>query len=410
MVEQMIREDVIKHKGNTTKLFDTGKTVRSKDTRLFLGEDSSRRNIQTYHDPKYPWILEFAEELRAIGNWSKNEIDLSKEKKDFDSLSEAGRHIFEKGLKFGIALDSCAGRGPLRLFSEGGLSNNPEWELYLTNHQNNELLHSESYTEMVRAIFNDVDDFIESIITDDFVLARADSILKELNEVTDILNRRDSNLTAWDAGWQNTVFHKSADSGEYINDKLVKKCIYKAAVILNMFEGIRFFATFVTGWSFSEQPEKLMSGSSNIFKLIARDEMIHLDVFQKVIKLIRTSEEEGFLEVVAEMEDEIYELFRKAHREEMEWIEHLFSKGSPLIGMNETILKEYMDYIFAVRITNIGMDPSIIGLKIGTNPLPWVDNYLDSSHIKSAPQEIESVNYVAAIDSSLDEDFSLDDL
>lgn len=406
----MIREDVIKHKGNTTRLFDTGKTVRSKDTRLFLGKDSSRRNIQTYHDPKYPWILEFAEELRAIGNWSKNEIDLSKEKKDFDSLSEAGRHIFEKGLKFGIALDSCAGRGPLRLFSEGGLSNNPEWELYLTNHQNNELLHSESYTEMVRAIFNDVDDFIESIITDDFVLARADSILKELNEVTDILNRRDSNLTAWDAGWENTVFHKSADSKEYINDKLVKKCIYKAAVILNMFEGIRFFATFVTGWSFSEQPEKLMSGSSNIFKLIARDEMIHLDVFQKVIKLIRTSEEEGFLEVVAEMEDEIYELFRKAHREEMEWIEHLFSKGSPLIGMNETILKEYMDYIFAVRITNIGMDPSIIGLKIGTNPLPWVDNYLDSSHIKSAPQEIESVNYVAAIDSSLDEDFSLDDL
>ena len=292
----MIHEDVIKLEGNTTKIFNTGETVRSKDTRLFLGENSSNRNIQTYHAPKYPWILEFAEELRALGNWSKNEIDLSKEKKDFDSLSKAGRHIFEKGLKFGIALDSCAGRSPLRLFSESGLSNNPEWELYLTNHQNNELLHSESYTEMVRAIFNDVDDFIESIITDDFVLQRAESILKELDKVTDILNRRDANLTAWDAGWQNTVFHRSDDE-DFINDNLVKKCIYKSAIILNMFEGIRFFATFVTAWSFSEQPEKLLAGSSNIFKLIARDEMIHLDVFQKVIKLLRTSEEEGFFEV-----------------------------------------------------------------------------------------------------------------
>ena len=405
----MIHEDVIKLKGNTTKIFNTGETVRSKDTRLFLGENSSNRNIQTYHAPKYPWILEFAEELRALGNWSKNEIDLSKEKKDFDSLSKAGRHIFEKGLKFGIALDSCAGRSPLRLFSESGLSNNPEWELYLTNHQNNELLHSESYTEMVRAIFNDVDDFIESIITDDFVLQRAESILKELDKVTDILNRRDANLTAWDAGWQNTVFHRSDDE-DFINDNLVKKCIYKSAIILNMFEGIRFFATFVTAWSFSEQPEKLLAGSSNIFKLIARDEMIHLDVFQKVIKLLRTNEEEGFFEVINEMEDEIYELFRTAHKEEMDWIEHLFSKGSPLIGMNETILKEYMDYIFAVRMTNIGMDPAVIGLKLKTNPLPWVDNYLDSSHIKSAPQEIESVNYVAAIDSSLDEDFTLEDL
>ena len=405
----MIHEDVIRLEGNTTKIFNTEETVRSKDTRLFLGENSSNRNIQTYHAPKYPWILEFAEELRALGNWSKNEIDLSKEKKDFDSLSKAGRHIFEKGLKFGIALDSCAGRSPLRLFSESGLSNNPEWELYLTNHQNNELLHSESYTEMVRAIFNDVDDFIESIITDDFVLQRAESILKELDKVIDILNRRDANLTAWDAGWQNTVFHRSDDE-DFINDNLVKKCIYKSAIILNMFEGIRFFATFVTAWSFSEQPEKLLAGSSNIFKLIARDEMIHLDVFQKVIKLLRTSEEEGFFEVVNEMEDEIYELFRTAHKEEMDWIEHLFSKGSPLIGMNETILKEYMDYIFAVRMTNIGMDPDIIGLKLKTNPLPWVDNYLDSSHIKSAPQEIESVNYVAAIDSSLDEDFTLEDL
>ena len=405
----MIKEDKIKLRDNTTKIFNTGETVRSKDTRLFLGENSSNRNIQTYHAPKYPWILEFAEELRALGNWSKNEIDLSKEKKDFDSLSKAGRHIFEKGLKFGIALDSCAGRSPLRLFSESGLSNNPEWELYLTNHQNNELLHSESYTEMVRAIFNDVDDFIESILTDDFVLQRAESILKELDKVTDILNRREANLTAWDAGWQNTVFHRSDDE-DFINDNLVKKCIYKSAIILNMFEGIRFFATFVTAWSFSEQPEKLLSGSSNIFKLIARDEMIHLDVFQKVIKLLRTSEEEGFFEVVEEMEDEIYELFITAHKEEMDWIEHLFSKGSPLIGMNETILKEYMDYIFAVRMTNIGMDPSVIGIKLKTNPLPWVDNYLDSSHIKSAPQEIESVNYVAAIDSSLDEDFTLEDL
>jgi ribonucleoside-diphosphate reductase beta chain len=405
----MIPEDVIKLRDNTTKIFNTEETVRSKDTRLFLGKNSSNRNIQTYHAPKYPWILEFAEQLRAIGNWSKNEIDLSKEKKDFDSLSKAGRHIFEKGLKFGIALDSCAGRSPLRLFSESGLSNNPEWELYLTNHQNNELLHSESYTEMVRAIFNDVDDFIESILTDEYVLQRADSILKELDKVTNILDRRDANLTAWDAGWQNTVFHRSDDE-DFINDNLVKKCIYKSAIILNMFEGIRFFATFVTAWSFSEQPEKLLAGSSNIFKLIARDEMIHLDVFQKVIKLLRTSEEEGFFEVINEMEDEIYELFRTAHKEEMDWIGHLFSKGSPLIGMNETILKEYMDYIFAVRMTNIGMDPSVIGLKIKTNPLPWVDNYLDSSHIKSAPQEIESVNYVAAIDSSLDEDFTLEDL
>ena len=386
------------------KVFNLGETVVSKNTRLFLGEDSCNRNIQTYHDPKYPWILDFAEEMRTIGNWSKNEIDLSKEKRDFESLDEAGKHIYESGLKFAITLDSCAGRAPLQLFNNGGISNNPEWELYITNHQNNELLHSESYTEMVRALFNNVDEFIEGIIDDEYVQRRASSILSGFDWATSVFDRMDANATV--LGYSLGARKPFPE----VNERMVKEAIYKSAVILNMFEGIRFFCTFVTNWSFSEQPEKLMAGSSNVFKLIARDEMIHLDVFQRVIKMLNTDKSEGFVEVAKDLEDEVYEMYATGYKEEMEWIEYLFSKGSPLIGMNEDILKQYMDYIFAVRLTNIGLDPKRLGLTLGENPLPWVDNYLDSTNVKAAPQEIESVNYVAAIDLSKDEDFNMDDL
>ena len=386
------------------QIFKLGETVVSKNTRLFLGEDSCNRNIQTYHDPKYPWILDFAEEMRAIGNWSKSEIDLSKEKRDFDSLDEAGRHIYESGLKFAICLDSCAGRAPLQLFNNGGISNNPEWELYITNHQNNELLHSESYTEMVRAIYNNVDEFIGGIIDDEYVQRRATSILAGFDWATSVFDRMDANSLSRSLGIPSGLPYPE------VTRRKVKEAVYKSAVILNMFEGIRFFCTFVTNWSFSEQPEKLMAGSSNVFKLIARDEMIHLDVFQRVIKMLNTDVSEGFTEVAKDLEDEVYEMYATGYKEEMEWVEYLFSKGSPLIGMNEEILKQYMDYIFAVRLTNIGLDPKRLGLEVGENPLPWIDNYLDSTNVKSAPQEIESVNYVAAIDLSKDEDFDLGDL
>ena len=386
------------------KIFKLGETVVSKNTRLFLGEDSCNRNIQTYHDPKYPWILDFAEEMRAIGNWSKNEIDLSKEKKDFESLDEAGKHIYESGLKFAITLDSCAGRAPLQLFNNGGISNNPEWELYITNHQNNELLHSESYTEMVRALYNNVDEFIGGIIDDEYVQRRATSILAGFDWATSVFDRMDANSTVL------SLKPGAVKPFPEVDERMVKEAVYKSAVILNMFEGIRFFCTFVTNWSFSEQPEKLMAGSSNVFKLIARDEMVHLDVFQRVIKMLNTDESEGFTEIAKDLEDEVYEMYATGYKEEMEWVEYLFSKGSPLIGMNEEILKQYMDYIFAVRLTNIGLDPKRLGLEVGENPLPWVDNYLDSTNVKSAPQEIESVNYVAAIDLSKDEEFSMEDL
>jgi len=391
------------------KIFSLGETVHSKGTSLFLGENSCHRNIQTYHDPKYQWIMDFAEEMRSIGNWSKNEIDLSKEKKDFDSLDEAGRHIYEAGLKFAITLDSCAGRAPLQLFNNGGISNNPEWELYITNHQNNELLHSESYTEMVRAIYNDVDEFIDSIVDDEYVQKRATSILSAFDWATSVFDKMDANKACRDNGVSDRDGTQLVPFPE-VDEKMIKTAVYKAALVLNMFEGIRFFCTFVTNWSFSEQPTKLMAGSSNVFKLIARDEMIHLDVFQRVIKMLREDKSEGFVEIAAELEDETYAMYQTAYNEEMEWVEYLFSKGSPLIGMNEHILKEYMDYIFAVRLTNIGLNPSKLGLQVSNNPLPWVDNYLDSTNVKAAPQEIESVNYVAAIDSSKDEDFDLDDL
>ena len=386
------------------QIFKLGETVVSKNTRLFLGEDSCNRNIQTYHAPKYPWILDFAEEMRAIGNWSKNEIDLSKEKRDFESLDEAGKHIYESGLKFAITLDSCAGRAPLQLFNNGGISNNPEWELYITNHQNNELLHSESYTEMVRALYNNVDEFIGGIIDDEYVQRRATSILAGFDWATSVFDRMDANSTVL------SLKPGAVKPFPEVDERMVKEAVYKSAVILNMFEGIRFFCTFVTNWSFSEQPEKLMAGSSNVFKLIARDEMIHLDVFQRVIKMLNTDVSEGFTEIAKDLEDEVYEMYATGYKEEMEWVEYLFSKGSPLIGMNEAILKQYMDYIFAVRLTNIGLDPKRLGLEVGENPLPWVDNYLDSTNVKSAPQEIESVNYVAAIDLSKDEDFDLGDL
>ena len=342
--------------------------------------------------------------MRAIGNWSKNEIDLSKEKRDFDSLDEAGRHIYESGLKFAITLDSCAGRAPLQLFVNGGISNNPEFELYITNHQNNELLHSESYTEMVRALYNNVDEFIGGIIDDEYVQRRATSILAGFDWATSVFDRMDANSTVL------SLKPGAVKPFPEVDERMVKEAVYKSAVILNMFEGIRFFCTFVTNWSFSEQPEKLMAGSSNVFKLIARDEMVHLDVFQRVIKMLNTDVSEGFTEIAKDLEDEVYEMYATGYKEEMEWVEYLFSKGSPLIGMNEEILKQYMDYIFAVRLTNIGLDPKRLGLEVGENPLPWVDNYLDSTNVKSAPQEIESVNYVAAIDLSKDEDFELGDL
>jgi len=360
------------------KIFNNDAVLDGQNELLFFGK--GKRNIQSYIDPKYPFIMDQAEELRAIGNWSKNEINLIKEKTDFDSLDKAGKHIYESGLKFAIAMDSLAGRGPLALFNDPIVSNNPEWELYLTNHQNNELLHSESYTEIIRAIYSNPKEFINSIISDHNVIDRAHSILKEFASFETFLNEAK------------------------VEGQTAKHELYMALITFNMLEGIRFFCTFATNFSFSEQSPKLMAGSSNIFKLIARDEMIHLKTFQWVINRLRTDSELGFVGVTQNAHTAVLNSFSLAYNEEAKFIKYLFKYGSPLLGMNEDILQNYMDYIFKQRMEAIGVDSRDINIPyIEKNPLPWMRNYLDSSQVKTLPQELESTSYVNAVDFSDDE-------
>ena len=385
----------------TNKIFNLNtKLINSQKTKLFFGE--APVNIQSYATPKYPWIMDYAEEMRSKGNWSKNEINLSKEKEQFESLSDAGKHIYESGLRFAIALDSMAGRVPLQMFVQNDISNNPEWELFVTQHQANETLHSEAYTEMIRAIYEDPDEFLAEILVNKDIAERATSILGAVsaNEVV---------YEKWEANKLFKELDKALPFPEVTLD-VMRKALYLNAVTLNIFEGIRFFCTFATNWSFTEQPEKKMTGSTAIFELIARDEMIHLDVFQKILRQLKSDPSEGFAQIAKDCEADVYALYETALKEEIQWIKYLFKYGTPLIGMNEQILTEYMHYIFYIRLSNIGLKPEKIGLKETKNPIAWINNYLDSSNKKSAPQEMELTTYVASVDTSQDEEIDMDDL
>ncbi len=361
----------------------------SQKTRMFLSEVNASKNIQTFHKPRYKWLLDRCEEMRSLGNWSKFEIDLSGEYQDYISLSDTQKYIYTSGLKFAIALDSCAGRGILELFNSK-ISNNPELELWLNLHQTNELLHAESYTELIKAVYDNTDEFLDSINFDEKVVTRAADLLSNFDWSVEVLARHDANETA--------EFNGRDIPFPEITETILRQSIYKSLLHVNIFEGIRFFTTFVTAWAFNELPKKKMQGSGNLFKLIARDEMIHLGVFQSIIRLLKTDESEGFVEVIKGLENYTYDTFKSAYDSEMEWIDSLFYKGSDITGLTAELLKEYVTFLFNIRMANLLLDPAKINIKkVDKSPIPWVDNYLSSEHVKVAPQELESTQYVSAI-------------
>jgi ribonucleoside-diphosphate reductase beta chain len=175
---------------------------------------------------------------------------------------------------------------------------------------------------------------------------------------------------------------------------------------VNILEAIRFYVSFACSFAFAER--KVMEGNAKIIKLIARDEALHLTGTQHMLNLMRDGKDDPDMQAIAiECEAEVIQMFKDAANQEKEWAEYLFRDGS-MIGLNAEILKQYLEYITNNRMAALNMQP-IFEQK--SNPLPWLNHWLDSDNVQVAPQETEITSYlVSAIDNTIDaEDQDFDD-
>ena len=135
-----------------------------------------------------------------------------------------------------------------------------------------------------------------------------------------------------------------------------------------------------------------MEGSAKIISLIARDESQHLTLTQKIIKKWQEGDDPIMIEIAKEEEENTKAMFIKAVNEEKEWANYLFAKGS-MIGLNDRLLSQYVEWIANRRLRAIGMAP-IYDIPIRNNPLPWTEHWLNSKGQQNAPQETEIESYV----------------
>ena len=180
----------------------------------------------------------------------------------------------------------------------------------------------------------------------------------------------------------------------------LKKKMYLCMNSVNALEAIRFYVSFACTFAFAER--ELMEGNSKIIRLIARDENLHLSSTQHILNLwAKGKDDPEMAEIAKECEVEARAIFLNAVQQEKEWAAFLFANGS-MIGLNEEILCQYVEYIANQRMSAIGLGQPF---DIASNPLPWMNNYLSSDNVQVAPQESEISSYlVGQIDSEVSED------
>ena len=99
-----------------------------------------------------------------------------------------------------------------------------------------------------------------------------------------------------------------------------------------------------------------MEGSAKIISLIARDEAQHLALSTHVLKLwAQGKDDPDMAKIAKESKEDVYNLWRDCVAEEKDWADYLFKDGS-MIGLNSTLLHQYVEYIANRRLKALGFD------------------------------------------------------
>ena len=351
---------------------------KSKDhtkAKMFF-DTSGGVNVQRYDTLKYRQFDKLTDKQLGFF-WRPEEVDITKDTKDFRDLTKHEQHIFTSNLKRQIILDSVQGRSPnLALLPIVSI---PEVENWIETWAFTETIHSRSYTHIIRNIYSDPSEVFDDILETQEIVDCADSISKYYDELIESIGY----LKLLGVG-THTV------NGKKVNVNLydIKKKLWLCLMSVNILEGVRFYVSFACSWAFAEL--KKMEGNAKIIKLIARDENVHLASTQQMLKILKTDDKD-FAKIAKETESISVEMFMEAIQQERDWSNYLFADGS-MIGLNAELLKNYIEWIGCKRMRAVGLTcPYTVS---ASNPLPWTQKWISGGNVQPAPQETEITSYI----------------
>lgn len=313
-------------------------------------------NIARYEKVKYKNFEQLTEKQISFF-WQPSEIDLTKDSKDFKDLSKAEQHIFTSNLKRQILLDSVQGRAPALAFLP--LCSLPELETFIAAWTFFETIHSRSYTHIIRNVYSNPSKIFDEMLD-----------IQEIVDCAKDISKYYDSLISF--------------NGLY-GDLTHKRQLWLALNAVNALEGIRFYGSFAASWAFAEV--KKMEGNAKIIKLIARDENLHLAATQQMLKLL-PQEDDDFKQISIECADLVKIMWLSVIEQEKAWGKYLFQYGS-MIGLNEKLFCDYVDWVANKRMQSIGIPVD----KPGNNPLPWTQKWIAGSEVQIAAQEAALSSY-----------------
>lgn len=312
-------------------------------------------DIARYDRVKYPFFLNLAKDQQAA-TWGPEEIGLGTDIKNFHDktmMPDHYEHIFTANLKRQILLDSIQGRSPLEVLLP--ICSLPELELWIIRWSAFEAIHSETYTYMIRALYNNPSAIFDT--------------LRDIPEIEECA--RDV------SGFYDSLANFKGKYGGYDHKRELWKCLNA----INALEAVRFYVSFACTYAFGRNG--ILPGCADEIALINHDEELHRKGTTEMLKLM-LREDDDYAKIRDEVEDEVQEMFVEVVEQECRWADYLFQHGG-MLGLTSDLLKEYVRWIGSKRMKGVGLKSPY---KVSqSHPLPWVLDKTDASAAQKSPQE-----------------------
>lgn len=357
---------------------------------MFFGEATNVARFETQKHEKFEKLIE--KQLSFF--WRPEEVDVTRDKLDYDNkMISHEQFIFTENLKYQSLLDSVQGRAPAVAFLP--IVSDVTLETWITTWDFSETIHSRSYTHIMRNVYENPSEIFDDIVLNPAIMKRAEAVTRYYDSLIN-------------ACVDYRYFVNNNDVTTEINSKYkhllirdIKKKLYLCMHAVNALEAIRFYVSFACTFAFAE--DQKMEGSAKIMRLIARDEQLHLQGTQYILRQFQSGKDDPEMaEIAKECEKEACDLFYEVAEQEKDWIKHLFQYG-PMTTLNEKVLTKYVDYLTLSRMQSAGLPCEIERIR---HPVPWIRKWLNSDSVQVAAQEAELSSYlIGQIDTKISTDF-----
>jgi ribonucleoside-diphosphate reductase beta chain len=355
-------------------IFNTQKTKSDyENVKLFLND--SKGLINTIHK-KYPKIWTLYKELKAL-DWSEDEFNYQQCLVDFKTANKDISDMMIETLAWQWEADSVVSTSPICLIAPF----NPSIEVWETEATitTNELVHANTYSEIVRMSFDKPEEVLEQILSKQEAFKRLAKVQNFLEDFAELSYDYQQNKKSYD-------------------EKYIIKQLMKYYFVLLLLERIQFMASFAI--TFTICMSNLFQAIGQAVKKIAQDELeVHCEYRKEILKELKSEYPDVWESVLPEFAD----LFKEVVESEMTWTEHLF-KDRELVGINEDLTKQWVLFNAKDVAKTVGIDKTENMYKFPVkNPIPHLEDWFNMNAQQAAPQEQDVAAYKLNIVKRADE-------